>query len=93
MRLDKDTREAILQTVRQAQMEAAEMYNERWVTAAELCQVVTMFSKDWLDTFGYKLPRERIEVTDDTGRKRVTRWGYPLHHIQRMLREGTLRTV
>ena len=91
MRLDKDTREAILQAVRQAQMEVAEMYDERWVTATELCATVTMFTKDWLDDFGWKLPRERIEVMDEEGKKRVTRWGYPLHCIQRMLREGAFR--
>ena len=91
MRIDSETRKAITEAVRQAQMEVAEMYDERWGTAAELCKVVSMFSKDWLDTFGWKLPRERIEVTDEEGNKRVTRWGYPLHQIQRMIRDGKLR--
>ena len=93
MTLDKETREAIANAVQRAQIEAAEMYDERWVTGAELCKRVAMFSKNWLDNFGWKLPRERIEVTQDDGQKRVTRWGYPLHQIQRMINEGRLRNI
>ena len=93
MTLDKETRQAIAQAVSQAQMEAAEMYGERWVTGAELCKSVAMFSRDWLDNFGWKLPRERITVTDDDGKTRVSRWGYPLHQIQRMIHEGRLREM
>jgi len=93
MKLDKETREAIAAAVMKAQMEAAEIYDEKWVTGAELCKTVAMFSKDWLDNFGWKLPRERIVVTDDEGKQRTTRWGYPLHTIQRMIREGRLRQM
>ena len=93
MTLDKETREAISKAVQRAQMEAAEIYQERWVTGAELCAMVAMFSKDWLENFGWKLPRERIEVTCDDGSRRVTRWGYPLHQIQRMSHEGRLRDI
>jgi hypothetical protein len=52
-----------------------------------------MFSPNWLENFGWKLPRERIEVTDDDGKTRATRWGYPLHAIQRMIAEGRLRRI
>lgn len=93
MTLDKETREAIAKAVQRAQIEAAEIYQERWVTGAELCAKVAMFSKDWLENFGWKLPRERITVTDDDGKTRVTRWGYPLHQIQRMIHEGRLRDI
>lgn len=93
MKLDVETREAIAAAVREAQMEAAEMYNEKYVTGAELCKQISMFSANWLENYGWKLPRERIEVTDDSGERRVTRWGYPLHHIQRMIAEGRLRSL
>ena len=93
MTLDKETREAIAQAVRKAQMEAAEIYSEKWVTGAELCAIVGMFTRDWLENFGWKLPRERIEVTGDDGKTRVTRWGYPLHAIQRMIAEGRMRRM
>ena len=93
MKIDKETRMAIAEAVRMAQMEAAEVYDERWVTGAELCKQCQVFSKDWLDNFGWKLPRERIVVTGDDGHKRVTRWGYPLHAILRMIKEGKLREM
>jgi hypothetical protein len=93
MTLDKETREAIAKAVQRAQMEAVEIYDEKWVTGAELCKAMAMFSKDWLENFGWKLPRERIEVTCDDGSRRVTRWGYPLHQIQRMIHEGRLRDL
>jgi len=93
MTLDKETREAIAKAVQRAQIEAAEIYQERWVTGAELCKTVAMFSKDWLENFGWKLPRERIVVTGDDGKKRVTRWGYPLLEIKRMIKTGKLRDI
>jgi hypothetical protein len=93
MKLDKETREAIAAAVRAAQIEASEMYDERYVTGKELCQQIAMFSQNWLENFGWKLPRERIEVVDDSGERRVTRWGYPLHQIQRMIAEGRMRSL
>lgn len=93
MMIDKDTRNAIADVVKQAQMEANELYNERYVTANELCNQIAMFTKNWLDVYGHKLPRERITVTGDDGKSRSTRWGYPLHAIQRMIAEGKLRNI
>lgn len=91
--MDKKLKEEIIATVRKAQMEAAEMYNERYVTGAELCKHIAMFSPNWLENFGWKLPRERITVTGEDGTSRSTRWGYPLHAIQRMIAEGKLRNI
>lgn len=93
MKLDKETREAIASAVREAQIEAAEVYQERYVTGKELCKQIAMFSPNWLENYGWKLPRERIEILDEKGEKRVTRWGYPLHQIQRMIAEGRMRTI
>ena len=85
--------EKIIATVTKVAMRYYEMYNEKYVTGAELCKQIAMFSPNWLENFGWKLPRERIEVTDDDGKTRVTRWGYPLHHIQRMIAEGRMRKM
>ena len=93
MKLDKETRDAIAEAVKVAQMEAAETYNEKYVTGKELCQQIAMFSPNWLENFGWKLPRERIIVIDEDGETRATRWGYPLHHIQRMIKEGKFRNM
>lgn len=93
VKLDQNSLTAILDVIKKGQMEAAEIYSEKWVTGAELCAIVEMFTKDWLENFGWKLPRERIEVTCDDGSRRVTRWGYPLHQIQRMIHEGRMRDL
>lgn len=93
MKLDKETREAIITAMKEAQMEIAEIYEERWVPGRELCQEVSMFTKDWLECYGWKLPRERIEVVDDDGKTRVTRWGYPLHQIKRKIATGEIRVL
>ena len=93
MKLDIETRNAIAAAVKEAQMEAAEMYNEKYVTGAQLCEQISMFTPNWLENYGWKLPRERIEVTDDSGKPHSTRWGYPLHHIQRMIAEGKMRSL
>lgn len=93
VQLDKETRDAIAEAVKQAQMFSAEMYNEKFVTGKVLCEYISMFTPNWLETYGWKLPRERIEVTDDEGQKRVTRWGYPLHQIQRLIAEGKFRSI
>ena len=93
VKLDQNSLTAILDVIKKGQMEAAEIYYEKWVTGADLCSIVGMITKDWLENFGWKLPRERIEVTCDDGSRRVTRWGYPLHQIQRMIHEGRMRDL
>lgn len=87
--LDAETREAILETIR----EANEMYNEVYLNATELCKRISMFSPSWLEEYGWKLPREQVSVKSKDGMIRRTRWGYPLHQIQRMIAEGRLRDM
>lgn len=93
VRLDKNSLTAILAAIKKGQIEMAEIYQERWVTGAELCKEIQHITKDWLDNYGYKLPRERIEVNTDDGKKRVTRWGYPINEIKRMIHEGRMRDL
>jgi len=78
---------------KRVEQEKMEVYEERYVTGKELCQHISMFTPNWLEKYGWKLPRERIEVTDDGGEARATRWGYPLHQIQRMIAEGKMRAM
>ena len=91
--MDKKLRDDILAEVRNAMRDIAETYDEKYVTGKELCKQIAMFSPNWLENFGWKLPRERIIVTDEDGETRVTRWGYPLHQIQRMIAEGRMRNL
>lgn len=87
--IDPATREALVGTIR----ENFEMYNEVYVTPAELCKQICMFTPKWLERHGHRLPREHFEVKDEDGVITRTRWGYPLHQIQRMIAEGKLRDM
>jgi len=63
---------------------------EVWLETNAFLAQFGMFTKDWLERYGWKLPRERAEVTEDNGNKRVTRWAYPRNEIQRMIRNREL---
>ena len=63
---------------------------EVWLDSKAFLAQFGMFSRDWLEHYGRKLPRERAEVTGDDGVKRVTRWAYPRNEIQRMIRNREL---
>lgn len=95
MSLDKLTRLEIAEAVGKAVREALEVYKEEWVTDVGLCEDMPMFSMGWLRAHGDKLPRERLELTDEvTGRKsRGIRWMYPLHKIRRMVATRELNQV
>lgn len=87
-RLDALTREAIQDAIQDAMAEAREQYDEVWLTADDLCSRLPMFTRDWLKRYGAKVPRERITYTDDaTQTVRHSRWMYPLHRIERAIRE------
>lgn len=79
--------EEIREIVRQARIEIELEDNEVWLETKEFLNQFQMFSKDWLEHFGWKLPRERVEIIDDDGKTRVTRWAYPRNQIQRMIRK------
>lgn len=68
MTLDKDTRNAIALAVEKGMTRRMEMYEEVWLTGEQLCERFGMISKGWLEKYGCKLPRERMEVMDDKGR-------------------------
>lgn len=93
MKVDKDMMEMVCAAIKQAQKESAEIYEERWVTGKELSKEISMFTQNWLESFGWKLPRERIETRDKDGRTTATRWGYPIMQIKRMIAEGRMRTI
>ena len=86
---DRELRE-IKEAVKQAQMEVAQQNEEVWLEAKAFLAQFQMFSKDWLEHYGWKLPRERVEVMGDDGQKRVSRWAYPRNEIQRMIRDREL---
>ena len=86
---EKDLQE-IKQVIKDAQMEVALQNEEVWLETNAFLAQFGMFTKDWLEHFGWKLPRERVEVEMDDGKRRVTRWAYPRNEIQRMIRAREL---
>lgn len=88
-RLDKETREAIIEQIAKSAQEQMEKYKEEWLTCEELCQRLPMFTVDWVRHHGSQLPRERLEMEDAEGNVRYAgkRWMYPLHRIMRDIAE------
>lgn len=85
--MDRILRAEIVAEVKQTVAEAMEMYNEQWLTGEQLMERFGFITKDWLKKYGETLPRERMEVVDHDGTLKCSRWGYPLHKIQRMIAE------
>lgn len=93
MVLDKQTREAVVATVRKATIEMHEVYDERWLTGEQLCEEIGFFSREWLKRYGRTLPRECVRVTEKNGVQHKTGWCYPKMKILRMISEGSLRNL
>lgn len=93
MALDKATREAIASAVRKATVEIQEVYKEEWLTGAQLCKAIPMFTPEWLKRYGQTIPRERVRVTTEDGVKHKTGWCYPKKKILRMISEGDFRSL
>lgn len=93
MVLDKQTREAVIATVRKAAIEMHEVYEEQWLTSKELCNQIGFFSMEWLKRYGQTLPRECVRVTTKDGVEHKTGWCYPKMRILRMINEGSLRSL
>jgi hypothetical protein len=94
MTFDKATREAVAQMVCRELRLSLEGANEVWLTSEQVCERFGMITPDWLKRYGYKLPRERMEVTDSaTGQTRCSRWAYPLHRLQRFIQEHENKNI
>ena len=93
MTLDKETRLAIAEAVKKATIEVQEMYEERWLTAEQLCEEIPIFNQDWLKRHGDRLGRERVIWKDHDGVNHKLRFCYPLRRIQRLLATGELRQI
>lgn len=90
---DQMLRAEIVGEVRRAMSIVMEQMEEKYVTAKELSQQFSFFTQDWLRRYGHMLPREQVCVFRADGGSQTTNWGYPLHQIQRMVREGVFRKL
>ena len=88
--IDAMLRAEIIATVRQTMTEVLEGADEVWLTKEQLLAQFGMFTEEWLHRNGELLPRERAEVVMTDGSVKGSRWAYPQHKIQRMIRERKL---
>ena len=90
--MDRILRAQVIATVRDTMREMLEGADEVWLTAEKLSERFGMLSPEWVRRYGELLPRERAEVLID-GEPKATRWAYPAHKINRMIKEGKLKEL
>jgi hypothetical protein len=89
--MDKMLRAEIIGEVRRAMSVVMEDMDERWVSQKELSKQFYFFSADWISKNGHLLPRERVNIVGENCAS--TRWAYPVHKINRMVKEGKFREM
>ena len=82
-------RAEIVGEVRRAMRVVMEEMEEKWISPEELSKQFYFFSPDWISKNGHLLPREKVNVLGGGS----TRYGYPLHKINRMVAEGAFREL
>ena len=90
MTMDRMLRAEIIATVRQTMQEVLEGAEEVYVTPEQLSERISFLPLEWIRRNGELLPRECAIVMVD-GKPKKTNDGYPLHKIQRMIKEGKLK--
>lgn len=83
--MDRVLREEIIKEVRRATLEAMEVYNEKWLSAKELCEQFQMITPDWLKRNGERLPNRTVPGSN--------RRGYPKNQIARMVADGSIAGI
>lgn len=84
-KLDKELRYEILAEVREAMVLHLETAEEKWLSPQQLIEQFGCFSEDWLKHYGHLLPRTKAAYSN--------RWCYPMHKINRMLQDGSIRSL
>ena len=91
--MDRMLRAEIIATVRATMQEVLEGADEVWLKPKQLLEQFGMLNQEWLDTNGHLLPREYASVIWPDGDEKCTRWAYPKHKINRMIKEGKLKGI
>ena len=93
MKLDNETKSAIVYAVDAAVREAMSKFGEEYVSGKELGKRFHMFTQNWLKLYGHLLPRTRAEVTEASGEVHTTGWCYPVNKIGRMIETGEIKRL
>lgn len=91
--MDKQFKTQIIAEVKAAITASLETAEEKWLTPKQLCEQFGCFSADWLHRHGHLLPRTQVVLTDADGKECRSRWCYPMHKINRMLADGSIKEL
>lgn len=91
--MDKKLREEIMAEVRGAMLATLEDAEEKWLTGKQLIAQFGCFTEAWLKTYGSSLPRTQAVITGEDGSEHRTGWCYPMHKINRMLMDGSIKRL
>lgn len=91
IKLDAQTRKALVDAAKEVFSQERERVAEVWLTKDKLLEQFGMFTEDWIRRYGCELPRARVTVKDaETGATRCSQWAYARNEIQRMIAENRL---
>lgn len=91
--MDKTEKAEIKILIKTTICETLEGAEERWVEKEELMKQFQMLNNDFLKKYGERLGRTRAEYKDKNGKLRHTHWAYPVHKINRMIEDGTIKNL
>lgn len=91
--MNESLKHEILAEVREAVQIALEGAEEKWLTGEQLVQQFGCFSKAWLKSYGHTLPRTQAVISGSDGESHRTGWCYPMHKINRMLADGSIKRL
>lgn len=91
--MDKQFKAQILAEVRAAVTATLEMSEEKWLTGDQLAEQFGCFSPSWIAHHGELLPRTQMIFEDKEGNEKRSRWCYPMHKINRMLADGSIKEL
>ena len=89
--MDRMLRAEIIATVRETMQEVLEGADEVWLKPKQLIEQFGMFSQEWLDENGHLLPRDYASVIWPDETEHCTRYAYPKHQINRLIKEDKLK--
>ncbi|MCR5366552.1 MAG: hypothetical protein K6E67_10470 [Prevotella sp.] len=90
--MDRLLRAEIVATVRETMQEVMEGAEEVYLTPEQLAERISFLPLEWIRRNGELLPRE-YAVVNVGGKEIATRFGYPYHKINRMIKEGKLKCL
>ena len=86
--MDRVLRNEIYDLVQRSVNDAMTRNDERWLSGHELCKQFQMFTPRFLKDYGDVLPRKRMNITTQDGKKHSTRYAYAQHAIAQNIANG-----